>query len=115
MSFQVQNLTGENAITTEDGQAVYDAIQPELAAKHSVELDFDEVTVFASPFFNAAVGQLLKDFCTDDLNRLLTVKNLVPAGHDVLHRVIENAKKYYSSPDYREAQKKVLRKMAEGE
>ena len=113
MKFEVHNLTGENAITTEDGQAVYDAIKPDLSTGRPVELDFTGVAVFASLFFNAAIGQLLKDLSPDDLNRLLTVSNLVPAGQEVWQRVVENAKKYYSSPDYREAQKKVLKEMSE--
>ena len=113
MNFMINTVTGENAITTEDGQTVYDRMTPELRANHSVVLDFSGVTVIASPFFNAAIGQLLKDFSADDLNRLLIVRNLVPAGVDVLVRVIENSRKYYASPDYQEAQKKVLRELAE--
>ena len=91
---------------------MFERIKPELAAGHAVELDFTGVAVFASPFLNAAVGQLLKDLKADDLNRLLTVTNLAHAGGEVLARVIENAKRYYSSPDYRQAQAKVLGDMA---
>ncbi|MDF5723445.1 MAG: STAS-like domain-containing protein [Rhizonema sp. PD37] len=38
-----------------------------------VELDFGEVDIFASPFFNFAIGQLLRDIKSKDLNRLLKV------------------------------------------
>lgn len=112
MKLLVKEIVGENAITLDDGQSVYDHIKPELAAGHPVELDFAGVAVFASPFLNAAVGQLLKDLKADDLNRLLSVTHLAPTGGEVLARVIENAKRYYSSPDYREAQAKVLGDMA---
>lgn len=54
-------MIGANCITLDDGQQVYNAIHPELTAGHPVELDFDRVEIFASPFFNAAIGQLLKD------------------------------------------------------
>jgi hypothetical protein len=112
MKLVVKEILGENAITLDDGQSVYDRIKPELADGHAVELDFTGVAVFASPFLNAAVGQLLKDLKADDLNRLLNVTNLTPAGGEVLTCVIENAKRYYSSKDYREAQAKVLGDMA---
>ncbi len=112
MKLLVKEIVGENAITLDDGQSVFDRIKPELAAGHPVELDFAGVAVFASPFLNAAVGQLLKDFQPEVLNRLLKVTNLTPAGSEVLARVIENAKRYYSSKDYREAQAKVLGDMA---
>src|SRR5437899_13092775 len=115
MRHAVRDIIGENALTLEDGQSIYDRIKPELANRRNVELDFSGVTVFASPFFNAAIGQLLKDFKPEDLNRLLRVVNLIPAGHDVLKRVIENAKQYYSSEHFRKAQSEVLRAMSEAE
>ena len=115
MKCLVCEMVGEDAITLDDGQSIHDQIRPELLAGHEVDLDFDGVAVFASPFFNAAIGQLLKDLQPDDLNRLLRVLNINPTGRDVLRRVVENAKKYYASPDYREAQSKVLREMGEAE
>jgi hypothetical protein len=115
MNCLVQETVGEDAITVDDGQTIHERIKPELLAGHEVELDFAGVDVFASPFFNAAVGQLLKDLKAEDLNRLLRVRNLNPVGNDLLRRVIENAKRYYASPDYRAAQAKVLERMSEGD
>ena len=106
---------GEDAITFDDGQSVHEQIKPELDANHEVELDFDGVSVFASPFFNAAVGQLLKSTKPEDLNRLLRIINLNSTGYGVLRRVIENAKEYYASKDYREAQTKILQQMDDAE
>ncbi len=107
-------IGGEDAITLDDGQKVYDRVHPDLAAGHSVELDFAGVSVFASQFFNAALGQLLKEHKPEDLNRLLRLSNLSPVGLAVVRRVIENAKRYYSEPNYREAQRQVLQAMSEG-
>jgi cytidylate kinase len=101
------------AITQEDGQAVFDRVAPALKQGENVEIDFQGVTVFASPFFNAAVGQLLRDFKREDLRRQLKLENLTADGRDVVKQVIDNAEKYYASPDYRETQRKVLEAMAE--
>ncbi|WP_292870942.1 STAS-like domain-containing protein [Nostoc sp. LPT] len=38
---------------------MYALVYPELLAEHQVELDFAGVEIFASPFFNFAIGQLL--------------------------------------------------------
>lgn len=108
MKIDVFKVTGENCITLEDGQKIYDMIHSELSAGNNVELDFENVKIFASPFFNSAIGRLLKDFKSEDLNRLLKITNLNPTGMSVLKRVIENAKEYYSNPDMRKAVDDVL-------
>jgi STAS-like domain of unknown function (DUF4325) len=113
MKFDVHDLVGEHAITLDDGQRVFDLIHPTLAAGHPVELDFSRVSIYASPFFNAAIGQLLRDLKSDELNRLLKMEGLNPVGRDVARRVIENSKQYYSATeDYRKAQHEVLERLA---
>jgi hypothetical protein len=113
MRFMVRDIIGgEDAIALDDGQSVYDRIHPELQALHAVDLDFSGVSVFASPFFNAAIGQLLRDLTSEELNRLLTVTNLTPVGANVMKQVIANAKRYYAEPDYRRAVTEVLTALA---
>src|SRR5437870_5171543 len=102
------------ALTQEDGQTVFDQIAPALRTGEPVELDFKGVRVFASSFFNASLGQLLRDFKREDLRRLLKLENLTAEGQDVARQVIDNAEKYYSAPEeYREAQRKVIEAIAE--
>ena len=113
MKHDVVSLIGKNGITAEHGQRVYDLIHPELKAKQIVELDFDGVQVFASPFFNVAIGQLLSDIEPGDLNRLLKVSNLPPHGIEVLKRVIENSKEYYENGPSRKALDDILKEHAE--
>ncbi len=112
MKINVSTLVGEDCITLEDGQKLYDQILPEIKTGQPVEVDFQDVAVFASPFFNAAFGQLLRDFTADDLNRLLKVTHLNPVGMSVLRRVIENSKKYFADKKYRRVVNKVLNKQA---
>lgn len=109
MTYKIYDIVGEYAITADGGQKVYDQIHPELVAGNPVELDFTEVKVFASPFFNFAIGQLVKDVAADDLNRLLKLTVLNENGQSILERVIANAKHYYSDHKYREAVDTVLK------
>lgn len=115
MKLDIYELIGENCITLEDGQKVYDLIHPELLTGRRVELDFTDVSVFASPFLNVAIGQLLKDIKSEDLNRLLKISNMSPPGLAVLRRVIENSKQYYSDENFRKAQDEVLLEQAENQ
>jgi hypothetical protein len=91
----VINEIGKNCITASDGQKIYKLIFPLLHKEQMVELDFNGVEIIASPFFNAAIGYLIKDISNEKLNELLNISNLIPTGKEVLKKVIENSKRYY--------------------
>ena len=99
MKLLIREFIGPDCLTVDDGQVVYNEIYPELLANRSVILDFANVGAFASPFFNYAIGQLLKDITSEQLNRLLSIENINPIGKDTLSQVIKNAKERYANPD----------------
>mgnify|MGYP006351889375 CR=1 FL=1 len=99
MHIKVKELVGENAMTLDDGEAIYSRIHAPLTLGETVELDFDGVQVFASPFFNAGIGRLLGgDLTTEMLNSRLKFDHLSVFGARVLRRVIEDAKDYCAAP-----------------
>lgn len=98
MYIKVEELVGKNAMTLDDGETIYARIHDPLIQGESVELDFDGVEVFASPFFNAGIGRLLGDLTPETLNTRLKLGHLSSFGDRVLRRVIENAKDYYAMP-----------------
>lgn len=112
MKLEIRNLVGERCVTSEDGQLVYEEIHPKLAAGEPVSLDFTGVTVFASPFFNFAIGQLLRDLEPDDLNEFLKIEGLLPDGGLVVQRVVKNAKEYYKNPETKKAVDDILKQQA---
>ncbi len=115
MNVEIKSLVGDSCVTSEDGQRVYDEIYPKLSAGESVCLNFSEVRVFASPFFNFAIGQLLKDLEPESLNQLLKVKNIKTDGLLVWERVVKNAKEYYKNPEAKIAVDEILKQQAEDE
>jgi hypothetical protein len=112
MEINIRQDLGENCMTLKQGQSLYDAIYPHLQSGETVELDFMGVRIFASPFFNYAIGQLLRDLKADRLNELLIIKNLNAVGSNTLELVIENAQRYYSDAKFRHAKDEVIREMA---
>jgi len=111
--WNILQVVGENGLTIEDGEKVYKLIHPELLAGREVELDFSGVNVFASPFFNAAFGRLLKDLTPETLNRLLKITHLTPVGRDTLKLVIKNSAQYYHDPAVRRALDEILTEQSE--
>lgn len=112
MRVSVMDRIGPRCIIKEDGQAIYNAIHGALQNGETVTLDFDGVGQFASPFFNFAVGQLLKDIEEADLRRLLQIEHLNETGRLVVERVIENAAKYHGDKDYRKIVDDILERQA---
>ena len=111
--WKILDLVGEDCITIEDGEKVYDLIHPELKVCRPVELDFAGVEVFAAPFFDAAIGRLLENLAPENLNRLLKVSNLVPEEVEALKLVIEDSARYYRDPIFRQALDAVIMEQAE--
>lgn len=109
MELKVLDVIGKRCITKEKGQRIFERIHPELMKGENVTLDFGGVEQFASPFFNYAIGQLLKDIKDEEFEKLLQTPNLDKDGQLVLKRVIDNAKNYYRDKDYKNGVDSVLR------
>lgn len=92
---EVVVIVGENAISMQSGTNLYAQIHDLLKSGERVELDFAGIQLFASPFFNASIGLLLKDIDVNVLQSLLKVVNLDKVGHQLLNHVIANAIKFY--------------------
>ena len=113
MKVRIKEMIGPRCIVREDGQRLYEAIHDALKQGETVLLDFEGVSQFASPFFNFAIGQLLKDIKEDDLRRLLDIQNLSSTGRLVVERVIENAARYHTDVDYRKIVDAILEQQSQ--
>ncbi|GMA59761.1 STAS-like domain-containing protein [Alicyclobacillus fastidiosus] len=98
---KIREFIGENCITREDGDRVYNMVFEQLKSGSAVDLDFSGVNVFASPFFNAAIGKLRKEFSKHDIENRVHVHNLSAVGRDIFALVLENSDKYYSDQTFR--------------
>ena len=112
MKLFIKEIIGKRCIIKEDGQKIFDAIHEPLKNGETVTLDFDGVNQFASPFFNFAIGQLLKDVPEADLRSMLQIDHLNETGKLVVERVIENAAKYHGSKDYKKIVDDILEQQA---
>jgi hypothetical protein len=93
----VFDLIGKNAISMKNGEKVYEQIHPLLMKGEKIELEFERVSLFASPFFNASIGLLLKDMTLEGLQGQLTFGGLSEVGRELLNHVIGNAISYYAN------------------
>jgi len=113
VKLDITKLVGPYCLTQDDGQKVFDKLSPSLHEGEQVQLDFTGTKAFATPFFNFAVGQLMRDFTPEKLNELVTVSGLVPDGMIVWRRVVRNAKEYYVDPNRKKAVDNVMKRLSE--
>lgn len=98
----VSEIAGKNAISMHSGSNLYSKMHPILQKGEKLCLDFKDVELFASPFFNASIGYILKDMTIDELKRNLVIENINKVGNQVLNLVIRNAIEYYSTKSSKE-------------
>ncbi|WP_242317085.1 STAS-like domain-containing protein [Bacillus cereus group sp. BfR-BA-01489] len=95
MNILVFDVVGESALSMQKGEKLYEMMIENLKSGKEVELDFNGVQKFASPFFNASIGRLLKDFTPEDLNRRMKFTNLNAVGGSLLRKSIKNSAEYF--------------------
>lgn len=113
MKIIAREVIGVNAISMQSGQNIYELIAKPLLGGETVEVDFDAVELFASPFFNASIGLLIKDVNINELKKRLVVTNLNPVGKQLLNHVIANAIKFYEKEANADENLQIIIKNAE--
>jgi hypothetical protein len=103
MSLIIKDIVGTSCVSSQDGKKIYDLIHSELKAGNSVVLDFTGIRFFASPFFNYAIGQLLRDIDPEKLDEKLEIKNIRETGEQLVKLVKDRAMQYYRDEHYRGA------------
>ncbi len=96
-TIKVFDIVGKNAISLQSGTKLYKEISPILLQKNNLVVDFENVTLFASPFFNASIGLLLKNLTIEELQQYMKPINLSDVGKELLNLVLANAIDFYSN------------------
>lgn len=94
-----EELGSSTAISTDDGNIIFNIIVGILEKKGSVILDFAGIDLLISAFLNAAIGQLYSRYSSEKLQQSLTVVNMNEDDKQLLVEVIKRAKAYFANPD----------------
>lgn len=92
-------ISCRKGITPDDGEPIYNAIVSSIQNKTSVVLDFDGVEMMTTAFLNVVIGNLYKDYTSEQLKTMLSFKNLPEAIAIRIKKVTDNAKLFYSNPE----------------
>jgi hypothetical protein len=98
IKIKVTDLIGSPlCISAEDGQKFFDNIKNLFKEEKQVTVSFENVTMLISLFVNVAIGQLYGSFSVETIRNQLKVEGLSLDDMELLKRVVDNAKKYYSN------------------
>ena len=90
-------LGGANAITSADGEIVFERISKAFENDLGVTLDYDNIELIVSTFLNASVGQLYGSYSDEFIKNHLEVKNLTEPDVSLLKKVVQRAKGYFQN------------------
>lgn len=79
------------ALAEEDGKKVYDAIDNALENNNGICVDFNQISLFATPFFNTSLGAIILKYGIEKFDAMVEIKNLDALGEETYQHSRNNA------------------------
>lgn len=92
-------ITCNKGVTPDEGQPIYEKIVDSFSEGNAVVLDFSEVEMMTTAFLNVVIGNLYKDYTSDQLKSKLSFCNLPQSVAIRIKKVTDNAKLFYSDEE----------------
>jgi len=92
----VKDITkSHRAISTTDGQKIYELILAAFQKDDNVVLDFNKIELTITAFLNSSIGKLYASYHSEFLSEKLDIKNIKQEEVALLLLVIEKAKQRF--------------------
>lgn len=102
----IKNLCA-NALSIDDGEKIKKEIESILKNSEKVILDFNGISLFATPFFNACIGYYVVEFSPKGFEKKIECINLSDLGKETLKFSYDNAVIVYNRNLSSEDQQKI--------
>lgn len=97
-----------------DAEALLNAIQDPISKQDKVTIDFSDITIFTTLFFNNALAKFLVEFGPEKYDKMFELTNLSEVGMNTYQHSLENAREYYQlSTSDKEKQEHILANLDE--
>lgn len=91
---KISNIT-KMAMSEQDGKNLRTEMQQYLDNGDDVILDFSNISLFATPFFNASIGFFVLRLSPDTLQSKVKLINLSELGEETYKHSLDNATEYF--------------------
>jgi hypothetical protein len=87
------------AVTTEDGNTIFELLDSNLSKNNAVSLDFQGINLMTTAFLNSAIGQLysIDKYSSAFLNSNLKLVNVQEQDKPLFALVVKRAKEYFAN------------------
>lgn len=94
-------INSDLAVSTENGEKVFEIVNSYLEKNTKVSLDFAGITIMITAFLNAAIGKLYgyKEYTPLFLNEHLKLENVEQEDKMLFKDVIQRAKEYFADKE----------------
>lgn len=100
MRILVQSITGKYAVSMDKGCLLLQQLQKCLNDTEVVIIDFSDVDIIASPFFNASISCLLGSMTIQELQKRIKIEHLGENERDILNISLKNAIEFYKNKQH---------------
>ncbi len=86
----------ESGFSSEDATKLDSAIKPLFEAGEDISVDFEDISIFTTLFFNNAFAKYLMLLGPEEYDKRFVLNNLSELGEMTYKHSLDNAKHYYS-------------------
>lgn len=91
-----KEINNKYAVSMDSGALLYEKLNKYFKESNDkIVVDFEGLSVISSPFFNASISRLLKDYEIKEVASRLDLKNLPDYARNILNISIGNALEHY--------------------
>lgn len=92
-------IGGNFAVTTDDGNLVFNLLDKNLEDHQNIKLDFSGIIVLTTAFLNAAIGQLYSKYKSEEIAPYLKLTNVADEDKILFKKVTERAREYFANKE----------------
>lgn len=89
----------KTGFSIEDAEKLTNQIEPNLLNDTKIEIDFTDITIFTTLFFNNALAKYILKLGPDEYEKKFSVLFSSELGEITYQHSIDNAKDYYNKSD----------------
>lgn len=102
-TIHIRELIGFECLTAQDGKQLFELLSDKIKHKTPITVDFQDVRICTTPFFNASFGRLVERWSPEEINQRVRCVHMKRDARKMLLRVLQNANQYFNDEKYRRA------------